>query len=125
MLSVKTPRFPVFETPESRGHKAGQRPVDLDRLAEQTGGDRLLGEEVLQLFLRQAKQISLAVGSLDDTEGRRRHAHTLKGAARAIGAEPLAARADAVENDPDQPRHVTALVREIDRTCDYINSLLR
>lgn len=122
---MTTLRLPVFETPDSRGETAGPRPVDLDQLAVQTGGDRKLGEEVLQLFLRQAKQIAQAVAVSDDTEARKRGAHTLKGAARAIGAGPLAERAGDLEDRPDEARRVTALVREIDRTCDYINSLLR
>ena len=122
---MKTMRLPVFETPDSRGETAGPRPVDLEQLAVQTGGDRKLGEEVLQLFLRQAKQIAHAMHAGDDAEARRRDAHKLKGAARAIGAGSLAERAGDLEDCPDETRRVTALVREIDRTCDYINSLLR
>ncbi|WP_375565436.1 Hpt domain-containing protein [Oceaniradius stylonematis] len=119
-------RHPVFETPDMAYQTmARERPVDLVRLARQTGGDRALEEEVLHLFLKQAKSIGKAMRVGTDADQRKRHAHTLKGAAHAVGAGAIADTAKAVEDLPGERRCVRALLTEIDRTCDYINSLLR
>lgn len=117
---------PVFAAPDRCEIKiTDQRPVDLVHLARQTGGDRALEEEVLRLFVKQAHAIGRTMRSQADTDSRKRAAHTLKGAARAIGAGPVADRADAVEGDPAQRHCLSALLAEIDTACDYINSLLR
>ncbi|WP_306119365.1 MULTISPECIES: Hpt domain-containing protein [unclassified Roseitalea] len=117
---------PAFYPPQSEPEPLrGGRPVDLAQLARQTGGDRGLEEEVLRLFLRQSAAIARTVRGQADAESRRRNAHTLKGAARAVGARKVAERASALEHAPHETRALRALLREIDRTCDYINSLLR
>ena len=117
---------PVFAPPErSDQPRIGQRPVDLVQLASQTGGDRALEEEVLRLFLRQAGAIGKAMRQQTAMADRKRAAHTLKGAARAIGAGAIAETALAVEQAPGEPQCVTALLKEIDTACDYIHSLLR
>lgn len=117
---------PVFATPETPETEIDQaRPVDLVKLARQTGGDRALEEEVLRLFLKQAKAIGRTMDMQVSTEQRKREAHSLKGAARAIGAGAIAESAMALENAPDEGQCLQALLAEIDRTCDYINSLLR
>ena len=117
---------PVFETPDMGGATVGRaRPVDLVKLARQTGGDKALEEEVLRLFLRQAKAVGRAVDARCSDEQRKHNAHTLKGAALAIGAGAIADSAMAVERSPQERGCVRALLAEIDRTCDYINSLLR
>lgn len=117
---------PVFATPNTQCMTMDRaRPVDLVKLARQTGGDRALEEEVLRLFLKQAKGIARAMEGQADAEQRKRDAHTLKGAARAIGAGAIAETAGALEQTPGEGGCVRALLSEIDRTCDYINSLLR
>ena len=117
---------PVFATPQIDATAVDRaRPVDLVLLARQTGGDRVLEEEVLRLFLKQAKAIGRAMADQADAERRQRDAHTLKGAARAIGAGAIADTAQALEKAPAERRCVRALLTEIDRTCDYINSLMR
>jgi len=119
-------KHPVFETPEIADQTmARERPIDLVRLARQTGGDRALEEEVLHLFLKQAKAIGKAMRGGIDADQCRRQAHTLKGAARSVGAGAIADTAKAVEDAPQERQCVSALLTEIDRTCDYINSLLR
>jgi HPt (histidine-containing phosphotransfer) domain-containing protein len=68
-------------------------PVDLDHLARYTGGDRALNAEVLQLFVGQAGQLMDQLQSvLDsrDVKSWRHITHSIKGAARGIGAFALA-----------------------------------
>ena len=118
---------PVFASPDltSCALRGDKRPVDLAFLARQTGGDRALEEEVLRLFAKQASLIGNELRSHKDIELRKRNAHTLKGAARAIGAFGLADRAMQIENEPESQAPVTALLREVETVRDYIASLLR
>ena len=117
---------PVFSPPDSSGSLRGDaRPVDLVFLARQTGGDRALEEEVLRLFAKQAAVLGRELRSQQDAEKRRRDAHTLKGAARAVGAFGVASQALLIENEPDNPAPVTELLREVETVRDYIASLLR
>jgi HPt (histidine-containing phosphotransfer) domain-containing protein len=126
LMDAQCNKHPVFETPDVADQTiVRDRPVDLVRLARQTGGDRALEEEVLHLFLKQAKSIGKEMRNGIDTGQCKRHAHTLKGAARSVGAGAIADTAKAVEDAPGERRCVRALLSEIDRTCDYINSLLR
>ena len=90
-------------------------PVDLAHLSRYTGGDATLNAEVLRLFSGQSGEL---VGKLKDqleagdAKSWRETAHSLKGAARGIGAFELADFAAAVEPiDPksDKPRAHAAL----------------
>ena len=64
-------------------------PVDLAHLARYTGGDKVLNAEILRLF---DNQVSAMVGQLlsilDQRDARkwREVTHTIKGAARGVGA---------------------------------------
>lgn len=75
-------------------------PVDLAHLARYTGGDAALNAEVLKLFSGQSEQmmgqLKLTVES-GDARRWREIAHSLKGAARGIGAFELADFAAAME----------------------------
>jgi HPt (histidine-containing phosphotransfer) domain-containing protein len=80
--------------------------VDLDEayLDRQTGGDQALAHEVLALFRDQARRQYDVIVCDGDARTRRDAAHTLKGAARAIGAWRVAAIVQALEiafADPD------------------------
>jgi HPt (histidine-containing phosphotransfer) domain-containing protein len=79
--------------------------IDFEHLARQTGGDLALERELLVLFSQQCvRHLRTIHGSADD-QARRDAAHTLKGAARAIGAWQVADAADLVEQQlgaPDQ-----------------------
>ncbi|QKV17675.1 Hpt domain-containing protein [Oricola thermophila] len=117
---------PVFAPPDSgSGLRSEERPVDLVFLARQTGGDRALEEEVLRLFSKQATVLGNELRSQQDEDARRRNAHTLKGAARAVGAFGIAECAVRIETEPDNPAPVTELLREVEAVRDYIESLLR
>jgi HPt (histidine-containing phosphotransfer) domain-containing protein len=100
---------------------AWQRPIDLKYLSSQTGGDRALEMEVLSMFLEVAPACLKDIESAPSTEYRKRPAHMLKGAARALGAFELAdwaARAELHGFDELQ-----ALGGEVERVCRYIRRL--
>ena len=76
--------------------RAEPGPVDWDHLRAVTLADPALQREVLGLFLGQSRDILAAVKGLpDDTAAL---AHTMKGAARAIGASEVADIAGHLEN---------------------------
>ena len=75
-------------------------PIDLDHLARYTGGDRALNAEILKLFDGQVTQM---VGQLRgilaarDAKRWREVTHTIKGAARGVGAFAMGDAAAAAE----------------------------
>ena len=83
---------------------APSEPVDLSHLATYTGGDAALNAEVLQLFCDQSATLMCRLlDALDarDQQGWQAVTHSLKGAARGIGAFALAdAAADAEPGAP-------------------------
>ena len=99
------------------------KPVDLAHLSTQTMGDRDLEREVLFIFVNQSsiylKMFQIAASAQD----RRRAAHSLKGAARGIGAWTLAELAS--EAEMPGADNGDELACEIARVCDYIRSLYK
>lgn len=117
---------PVFSSPAGESHlEARSRPIDLVHLAKQTGGNRSLEEEVLQMFLRQAHKLARQMEQVCDCDERKLAAHNLKGAARAVGAFNVANCAGELEEHPSENNYVSSLIAEVNTTCDYISSLLR
>jgi HPt (histidine-containing phosphotransfer) domain-containing protein len=74
-----------------------QSAIDLDHLARQTGGDHALERELLALFALQCVRHLRTIHGGTDAQARMDAAHTLKGAAQAIGAWQVADAADAME----------------------------
>lgn len=74
-----------------------QRVLDLVHLARQTFGDRELERELLMLFEAQCRRLVPVVRGQGTPTERGDAAHTLKGAARAVGAWRIAQVADRVE----------------------------
>jgi HPt (histidine-containing phosphotransfer) domain-containing protein len=70
-------------------------PIDLDHLRRMTLGDAALEREVLTMFVAQSDQIVGALADLPERAGEL--VHTLKGAARAIGAFAVGDAAAALE----------------------------
>jgi HPt (histidine-containing phosphotransfer) domain-containing protein len=76
------------------------QPIDLDHLARYTGGDRSLNAEILKLFDGQVTEM---VGQLRtilaarDAKRWREVTHTIKGAARGVGAFAMGDAAAAAE----------------------------
>lgn len=96
------------------------RAIDLVHLARQTGGDDALEQELLALFADQCERQLAAIQQAVDRPGCADAAHTLKGAARAVGAWSVAQAAESIEHalsasappgglPADLPVHVAAL----------------
>ncbi len=112
---------------------AGSSPIDHQFLAEMTGGDHEFEKELLQEFLHTVphlmEQIHHAIAS-GDSATLARAAHTLKGSARAVGAQPLAEAALAVEmaakaqrlEEASQAEH--SLAAEWQRVKDYLERIV-
>ena len=75
---------------------SGHGPIDMVYLARQSGGDHELEQELLALFADQCVR-HLATIRQAGTEAGCDAAHTLKGAARAIGAWQVADAAEKLE----------------------------
>jgi HPt (histidine-containing phosphotransfer) domain-containing protein len=98
---------------------AGARPVDLAHLSTYTGGDAALNAEVLQLFMDQAAMLMVQLKNAleaGDQKNWYATAHSLKGAARGIGAFAMADAAADVETVP------AASAQEALRTLQILNN---
>jgi HPt (histidine-containing phosphotransfer) domain-containing protein len=75
-------------------------PIDMSHLARYTGGDRALNAEILRLFDGQVSEmVGQLLGLLDQRDARkwREVTHTIKGAARGVGAFAMGEAAAAAE----------------------------
>jgi HPt (histidine-containing phosphotransfer) domain-containing protein len=77
--------------------------IDFEHLARQTDGDQALASELLTLFAAQCLRQLQTIRGHDDAGTRRDAAHTLRGAAQAIGAWSVAEAAAVIENQLGQP----------------------
>ena len=93
------------------------KPIDLQHLDRYTGGERSLDEEILKLFERQCHemtaQMDQIVGKTSDVKAWREISHTLKGAARGVGAFPLADAAAEAEKSATDPTAAIAALQKI------------
>ncbi|MDJ1158494.1 Hpt domain-containing protein [Chelatococcus sp. SYSU_G07232] len=107
------------------GREPGLDPAVLDRafLAAQTLGDEDLARELLVLFRDQARLHLAAVRTTDNTKQRRDAMHTLKGAARAIGAGRVAAAAEAAESALDEVQAGSMLPRILDALVEALEEV--
>jgi HPt (histidine-containing phosphotransfer) domain-containing protein len=109
------------------------RPIDLVHLARYTGGDMTLNSEVLRLFQTQADEILEQLReALPTADVKAWHAlnHSLKGAARGIGAFNLAdATAEAEAVDPMDREKAAAALSAVQTRADnvriFISAYLR
>jgi HPt (histidine-containing phosphotransfer) domain-containing protein len=91
------------------------RPVDMAHLARYTGGDSALNAEVLSLFDGQINELVARLHAIIDARDQKSWkeiTHTLKGAARGIGAfgfADAAAAAEPIELACDAPAAGRAL----------------
>jgi len=92
-----------------------QRPVDLDHLARYTGGDTSINAEILQMFADQSTDLITQLHTVlqtRDLKAWKLITHSLKGAARGIGAFALAdaaAHAEPISPSADNLRAADAL----------------
>jgi HPt (histidine-containing phosphotransfer) domain-containing protein len=80
------------------GSTSSEPALDLHHLTTHTFGDRALERELLELFEQQCKRLVPVLASTSAVGGRDEAAHTLKGAARAVGASRIAAIAGCFES---------------------------
>jgi HPt (histidine-containing phosphotransfer) domain-containing protein len=107
-----------------------QAAVDLSHLSRYTGGDEALNAEVLRLFDSQANEL---VGRLDtilearDAKSWKEVTHTLKGAARGIGAFAMADAAAAAEPiDPVRDRGNAAIaIATLKTSADAVQAFIK
>jgi hypothetical protein len=109
--------------------EAGAATLDLSHLGRMTFGDRGLESEVLQLFDRQAAMLAERLGGATATIAGC-HAHTIKGAARGVGAWRLALAAEQVEaaarsGGPELAGAVAQLIAAIGETRSVVARHLR
>ena len=95
---------------------ADPRVVDLNQLDRYTGGDRLTNEEILRLFDAQCREMMTKLEDLagQETGGKawRDIVHTLKGAARGVGAFDLGdSAAEAEKAETGRGTAISALLR--------------
>ena len=107
-----------------------ERPIDLVHLARQTLGDRSLEQEILALYLKQARALVDRIAECGGGRDRADLAHTLKGSSRAVGAWQVAQAAEAVEIVPPgraaEFEEVFALLKKcVDAACETIADLQR
>ena len=101
--------------------------VDLAHLARHTMDDRDLERSVLEMFVVQSQVYLIRLKDARTADAWRDAAHTIKGAARGIGAWPVAEMADEVErlSKVDDPGAQRAAIRELDKLVAITNEFIR
>ncbi|MFN0022549.1 MAG: Hpt domain-containing protein [Parvularculaceae bacterium] len=101
-------------------------PIDLKHLDRYVCGDKALLDEVLGIFVDQARSITERMRpGVSDCDWRLA-AHTLKGAARGVGAWRLgeaADRAEAATNSDERAHCVEEIVALASEAADYAASV--
>ena len=90
--------------------------VDFDYLEGYAAGDQALVDEVLAIFREQAALWSPLIDPHQPAEGWRDAVHTLKGAARGVGAFALGAACEAAETAEEAV--VPARLHEVQHALD-------
>jgi len=108
---------------------AAQQPVDLEHLAQYTGGEAKLNAEVLGLFVRQCAESLTRLRALRNAPERktwRETLHMLKGSAMGIGAFPLADELASAESiDPESaPAEAAAALDALEHGSGAVNSFV-
>lgn len=102
--------------------------IDLDHLARYTGGDRAINAEVMRLFDMQANElVSRLHGILDarDAKSWKEVTHTLKGAARGIGAFAMGDAAAACEPiDLVDRADATSAIGQLKQRADAVQAFI-
>ncbi len=106
-----------------------QRPIDLEHLNRYTGGDRGLNAEILKLFEDQCATVlaQLEVLAKDDGAGGKAWhelTHTLKGAARGVGAFGLADIAAEAEKIPADRTAAIEILHRLKGTSSVVQGFV-
>lgn len=102
-----------------QGPRQALPPIDLDHLGRQTLGDPALRREVLSIFVREMEAARPRLAG-PQAGGRGELAHRIKGAARGIGAGPVAASAAALEAEPERIELAAALIVRMHEAVRFI-----
>ena len=104
-------------------------PIDLAHLARYTGGDKALNAEILKLFDGQVTEM---VGQLRgvlaarDTKRWKEITHTIKGAARGVGAFAMGDAAAAAEPiDPANGARADAAIARLSQEAMAVHDFIR
>ena len=105
------------------------KPIDLDHLARYTGGEKALNVEILWLF---DSQVTDMVGQLNalltgrDAKRWREIAHTIKGAARGVGAFGMGEAAAAAEPvDPANAERAKAAIKTLEIEAQSVHGFIQ
>lgn len=105
-------------------------PIDLDHLNRYVFGDRALLHEVLGIFKEQAASLATEMRPSMDDDAWRHAAHTLKGAARGVGAWALGDAAEHAEtlsgaaSADDRAKALKTIVDLAQSAADYADRLI-
>ena len=97
----------------SGGKNMASAPIDTAHLAQQTMNDAELQREVLLIFIDQLADARQGIPAAEG-EDRKRLAHKLKGAARAVGAFALSDCAERLMLQPDDAQ----ALKQLDNLAD-------
>ena len=104
-------------------HLYADAPVDLVFLSSLSMGDRALETEILGMFASQLPNYLSALCVNDAPDHRKVALHTLKGAAKSVGALHLSELAKKLEDDPTISND--ELLQEAARVAEFIASISR
>ena len=102
--------------------------IDLEHLAKYTGGEKDLNGEILRLFDSQISSMVTELNSLIATEDSKRWreiAHTIKGAARGVGAFEMgeaAAKAEPV--NPANSAEARAAMQKLEQEAQTVRAFI-
>ena len=106
-----------------------QTVVDMEHLARYTGGDAALNAEVLRLFDSQANELVARLRTIlevRDAKSWREVTHTIKGAARGIGAFAMADAAATLEPmDLLDGSEAASALDELDLRAEQVAAFIR
>jgi len=123
-------QWSTFMAPSSMARIAGragpEAPIDLVALATNTLGNRDLEVQVLHLFKSQSIATVERLARETDAAVRLDLVHTLKGSARAIGADRVAMACETLEGRMRMSANAAteSLVAAVDEANGYIRDLL-
>lgn len=104
-------------------------PIDLDHLAAYTGGEKGLNAEILALFDGQISDMVAQLNALlkeGDAKRWRQIAHTIKGAARGVGAFEMGDAAAAAEPvDPMNGEAALAALKSLEEEAETVRAFIR
>jgi HPt (histidine-containing phosphotransfer) domain-containing protein len=103
--------------------------IDMDHLARYTGGDATLNAEILRLFEAQTNELVAklrAILDARDAKSWKEVTHTIKGAARGVGAFALAeAAANCERVDLADRGNASAAIDALETHTDAVQTFIR